>query len=273
MKFRALLIAIMFLHIIDLSAKGKLIKCGGTYPYTYSENISHAEAKAKAVENAIIMALADKFGTTITSQSLLELTNEGDRFDQISRLQIKGKLVRHIYDPHISVPQFADNLFTVNVTVAFYAKAIEYAPTEFVVHVLRNGMDDRHNSDVFNAGDKFYMSFTSPKAGYVAVFYEDRESVACMLPYVDDDDKPFYVEKGKRYLFFDVTNNTYHFSCGDETEINYIHVLFSPKEFIDGDLIREMTCPKFQKWLGIRQSYDDELQVQSIMIKIKPLKE
>lgn len=260
----------MFLHIISLSAKDRLVKCGGTYPYTYSENISHAEAKAKAVENAIIMALADKFGTTVTSQSLLELTNNSDRFAQMSRLQVKGKLVRHIHEPKISAPLFADNLFTVNVTVEFYAKAIEYAPTEFVVHALRNGVDDKHDSNVFNAGDKFYMSFTSPKAGYVAVFFEDKESVCCMLPYVYNDEKPYYVEKGKRYLFFNVADNTYHFSCGAEPEINYIHVLFSPKTFINGDVMREMTCPNFRKWLGVRQGYDDELQVQSIMIKVNP---
>lgn len=267
---RILFISIMFLDVLSLSAKDKLIKCGGTYPYTYSENISHAEAKAKAVEHAIIMALADKFGTTVTSQSLLELTNKGDRFDQLSRLQIKGKLVRNIHEPQISSPQFADNMFSVNVSVEFYAKAIEYAPTEFVVHILRNGKEDKFVSDIFNADDKFYLSFTSPKAGYVAVFFEDKESVSCMLPYVGDDEKPFYVDKDKRYLFFDVAANTYHLCCGVEPEINYIHVLFSPKRFINGDVVREMTCSSFRKWLGTRQSYDDELQVQSMMIRVNP---
>lgn len=267
---RALLITIMVLHTLCLSADDKLVRCGGTYPYTYSENISLAEAKRKAVDNAIVMALADKFGTTVTSQSLLELSNKGDRFDQMSRLQIKGKLVRHIKEPQLSAPQFADNLFTLNVTVEFYAKAITYAPTEFEVHTLRNGKEDRHDSNVFTADDKFYLSFTSPKAGYVAEFFEDGEGVYCMLPYVCDDDKPFYAEKGKRYLFFDVANNTYHFTCGAEPEINYIHVLFSPKAFINGDVMREMTCPKFRTWLGNRQGYDDELQVQSLMIKVNP---
>lgn len=270
---RKLFIAILCLHGLSLFAKDKLVKCGGTYPYTYSENISHAEAKAKAVENAIIRALADKFGTTVTSQSLLELTNKGDRFDQISRLQVKGKLVRRIHEPQLSAPVFADNMFTINATVEFYAQAIEYAPTEFKVHTLRNGTDDKYASGEFNANDKFYLSFTSPKSGYVAVFFEDRENVCCMLPYVNDDEEPFFVEKGKRYLFFNVANNTYHFSCETEPEINYIHVMFSPKLFINGDVIRDMTCSKFRDWLGIRQSYDNELQVQSMMIKVNPTAE
>ncbi len=70
--------------------------------YSYSGSISYDEARTKAIENAVVMALADKFGTTVTAQSLLELTNSGDRFDQMSRLQVKGKLMRHINPPVVS---------------------------------------------------------------------------------------------------------------------------------------------------------------------------
>ena len=220
MKKYNFIILLLFLCISSL-AKGKQVRCGGTYSYTYSENISHAEAKAKAIENAIIMALADEFGTTVTSQTLLELSNESERFDQMSRLQVKGKLVRHVHQPLISVPLYADNMFTVKVTVDFYAKPIEYAPTEFEAKVLRNGKEDKFENDQFVADDQFYLSFRSPKAGYVAVFFEDRTAACCMLPYYGNDETPFWVEKDKKYVFFDVRNNTYHMSCGAEPEINY----------------------------------------------------
>ena len=272
MKKYNFIILFLFLCISSL-AKGRQVRCGGTYSYTYSENISHAEAKAKAIENAIIMALADEFGTTVTSQTLLELSNESERFDQISRLQVKGKLVRHIHQPVISVPLYADNMFTVKVTVDFYAKPIEYAPTEFEAKVLRNGKEDKFENDQFVADDQFYLSFRSPKAGYVAVFFEDRTAACCMLPYYGNDETPFRVEKDKKYVFFDVRNNTYHMSCGAEPEINYVHIVFSPNQFINGDIIREMTCSKFRDWLGKRQSYDEKMQVQSIMLKVSPRKE
>ena len=58
---------IMFLCTSSLLAKVKQERCEGTYAYTYSGSISYDEAKTKAIENAIIMALADKFGTTVTS--------------------------------------------------------------------------------------------------------------------------------------------------------------------------------------------------------------
>lgn len=267
-----LLLGIMFLPFFHVHQKDNLEKCGGTYPYYYSENISHAEAKAKAVENAIVMALADKYGTTVTSQSLLELTNQGDRFNQMTRLQVKGKLVKHLHEPKISAPIFADNLFRIDVTVEFYARAIKYAPVEFVAKTLCNGQEDKFKNNVFVNNDKFYLSFLSPKAGYAAVFYEDKEMVNCMLPYVEEEDC-FPVCKGQRYLFFNVRNNTYHVVCGEEPEINFVHILFSPKKFIDGDLVREMSSGQFREWLGLRQSYDEGLQVESIMIKVCPERE
>lgn len=263
-------ISLWFFLASSVSAKDKLVRCEGTYPYTYTENISHAEAKAKAVENAIIMALADEFGTTVTSQSLMELENGKDRFDQMSRLQVKGKLVRHIHEPEISSPLLADNLFSIQVKVDFYARPIVYAPTEFEAYTLRNGTEKKFESLYFQADDKFYLLFQSPKAGYLAVFFEDRSSVVCMLPYVQEDEAPFWVEKEKSYLLFNVRNNTYHMSCGEEPEINYVHVIFSPRKFIDGDLVREMSCKKFREWLGTRQSYDDKMQVNSMMIKVHP---
>lgn len=266
------LIAFTFFCVLA-NCKSKEERCRGTYSYVYSENLSHAEAKAKAVENAIIMALADKFGTTITSQSLLELSHSGDRFAQMSRLQVKGKLVRHNREPQISTPEYADNLFTVNVTVDFVARAINYAPTQFVVKALRNGKEDRFESNTFVSDDKFYMSFYTPKAGYLAVFFEDKDGVTCMLPYFGDDNEPFSVTKDLRTLLFDVAGNTYHMTCGEEPEINYVHVVFSPNRFIDGDLLRQMSCQRFREWLGNRQSYDEMMQVETLMIRVNPSQE
>ena len=133
------IIILVFCCNIQLTAKEKLVKCGGTFPYYYSENISLAEAKAKAVENAVIMALADQFGTTVTSQSLMEIADANERFAQMSRLQVKGTLVRHIHNPKISDPVYSDNTFAIEVTVEFYARELKYAPVEYSAKALRNG--------------------------------------------------------------------------------------------------------------------------------------
>lgn len=269
LKWLFLLLAYIFLPASPLHCKVKPEKCGGTYPYHYSENVSHAEAKARAVENAVVMALAERYGTTVTSQSLLELNLRESGYTQATRLLVKGKLLRHIHEPVISAPIFADNMFRIDVTVEFYATAMEYAPTEFEAKVLRNGQEDRFESNTFAAGDKFYLSFMSPKSGYAAVFYEDAAQVVCMLPYIEEE-SAHPVAKGEKYVFFNTPNNTYHLTCGEEPEINYVHVLFSDWKFIDGDLLRDMKPAKFRDWMGVRQSYDNGLQVQSFMVKVNP---
>ena len=267
-----LLLVCLSLPLCSVYPKPKMDRCRGTYSYNYSESISHAEGKARGIEYAISKALADKYGTTVMSQSMLELTSNGDRFNQMTRLLVKGKLIRHVHEPQISAPMFADNMFRIDVTVDFYARPIEYAPTEFIAKVLRNGQEDKFESSDFKDGDKFYMSFESPKAGYAAIFFQGKEAVYCMLPYIDEEDA-FHVEKGKKYVFFNKDNNTYHMICGEEPEINYVHVLFSSKKFIDGDVVREMSPSKFMDWLGYRQSYDEWLQIQSTMIKVNPSKQ
>lgn len=276
MHCRIFIIVLLSLFICSsrLVAKDKQVRCGGTYPYVYSGSISYDEAKARAVEEAIIKAIADKFGTTVSSASLLEMTNEGERFDQVSRLLTRGRFIRHATQPKVSNPVFADNLFTIQVTVDFYAVPIEYAPAEFSAKMLRNGTDDKFESDCFVADDKFYISFQTPKAGYVAVYFEDKNMVSCLLPYYDDDSEPFHAEKDKRYVFFcNVENNTYHVSCGEEPEINYLHVVFSPHPFIHGDILREAAPRKFRDWLARHQAYDEQMQVQSMIMKVMPKKE
>lgn len=257
----------------SLSAKVKKERCGGTYSYSYSTAISYDVAKAQAIEYAVVNALNDKFGTVVSSQSMLEMTNKGERFNQMSRLLVKGKFLSHVKKPQVSAPMFADNLFTVQVTVDFYAQPIDYATTEFTAKLLRNGTDDRCESSEFVANDHFFLSFQSPKSGYLAVFFEDANAVSCMLPYYEEDDVPFVVEKGKRYVFFNKANDEYYFSCGEEPEINYVHIVFSPNRFISGDIIREMTNEKFREWLLKRQSYDEDMQVVSVMVRVSPKKE
>ena len=265
-------ILILFLHISFLSAQNKVkeVKCGGTYSYSFSENVAPAEAKEKAVQNAIIRALADKFGTTVTSQSLMMLNGQQDTFEEFSRLHVKGQFVRHIHEPRISDLVWKDNLGTYEVTVSFYARPINYAQTEFEMHVLRNGKQKRFESVTFKSEDKFYLWFSSPRNGYLAVFFEDCDNALCMLPYEGEDDEPFRVRKGDKNVFFDTPGNTYHMICGEEPEINFVHIIFSPNPFIHGDLKRLMNRKEFNAWLDKQRSYDADMQVESVMIKVEP---
>ncbi len=270
-----LLTAVMLLSIPVLPIYGKngKVKCEGTYRYVYEAHVSHAEARVLGVEYAIQCAIAEKLGTTITSESRLEMTNSNEWFAHVSRFHVKGKFLRHIKEPQISDPIYADNLSSIEISVSFYAQPLEYAPTAFKARVLRNGTEPRFEDDTFRAGDKFYMQFRSPKAGFLAIFFETTDNVICMLPYIGEEDEPFWVKKGEDYTLFEVENNTYHMSCDEKDEINFVHIVFSPKSFIHNDLEREMSLRDFSDWLDSRRAYDEQLEVETRMIKVSKGKE
>ena len=173
-RFKLLAIALLlFIFAIPIHAQKGKVKCEGTYRYFYESYVSLAEARVMGVEYAIRCAIAEKLGTTITSESRLEMTNSNEWFAHVSRFHVKGKFLRHIKEPQISDPIYADNLSSIEISVSFYAQPLEYAPTAFKARVLRNGTSAHFEDDKFKEDDKFYMQFRSPKAGFLAIFFDD----------------------------------------------------------------------------------------------------
>ena len=58
-----------------------------------------------------------------------------------------------------------------------------------VAKILRNGTEDRFESDNFKSGDDFYLSYQSSTKGYVAVYQiDDSKNAYCLLPYQSSQD-------------------------------------------------------------------------------------
>lgn len=250
------------------------VRCEGTYPYHFSSSISLEQAKGAAVENAILRALEDKFGTEVTSKSQLLTTNQNGKSEQhfanISRQTVKGTKLGNIHEPRFSEPIYADGFFTINVTVAFYGRERLKASTEIDARVLRNGKGNEFEDSEFKSGDKFFMQFTAERDGYLAIFFQGVDNVQRMLPYYGEEKEAFRVEKGKTYTLFDVENNTYHMKCGAEPELNLVYVVFSPENFIHDDVQDVMNIKKFEKKLAKWQEYDDNMVIDTQLIHVFP---
>lgn len=271
-----LFISLFFLTLTDLSAADKLVRCKGRYLHTYSTAISLDIAKVQALNFAITEAIAEKLGRTVSANILLQMSNTKESsFDQISQLTVKGEWVKDIQEPKFEPPVYKDNQFGMWVTVDFYARPLELVPVTFTAYVLRNGTDDSKfkvgEIGEFNDGDQLFVSFQAPRDGYVAIYLQDTETAICALPYIGQDETPFRVKKGQRYIFLTEDNNRYHMTCEAEPEINFVHIIFSPFPFFKGDLIREMPNRTFRKWLGaIGYDSEKQVQVQSKIIKVSP---
>ena len=151
--------------------------------------------------------------------------------------------------------------------------------------MLRNGIEDRFESNSFKSGDDLFVSFQSPTSGYLVVYLIDADQRAfCLLPYQNMESGCFPVEANKRYVLFSIKNaapelkpyvDEYTMTCSHEQEMNQVYVVFSTNSFVkaidnkhDEGLPRELSYDDFQKWLAKCRARDTNMVLKKTTITI-----
>ena len=177
-------------------------------------------------------------------------------------------------------------MIIVSVKVKGKAREIVSAGIDFQAKVLRNGTEDKFESDQFRSGDDLYLSFQSPVSGYLAVYLIDANYQAyCLLPYRNQTDGIYSIKANQRYLFFNIKEapqqerpyvDEYVMTCERETEQNQIYVIFSPNQFFkatdnyaEGHLPRELSYEELAKWLANCRNKDANMMLQKKIIIIE----
>ena len=203
------LYALLLLLILSSSVFAQKLKTvEGEYTYHAPENVTMEQAKRTALDRAMIQALADEFGTIVTQQNATRVENSNGQSDidflSIGGSEVKGEWIETIGEPVYDI-RYEGNMLVVVCKVKGKAREIVSAGIDFQVKVLRNGTDDKFESDQFRNGDDLFLSFQSPVAGYLAVYLVDAENQAyCLLPYRNQTDGVYSVEANSRYLFFNM---------------------------------------------------------------------
>ena len=254
----------------------------GEYTYHAPENVTMEQAKRTALERAMIQALADEFGTIVSQQNATRVENRNGQSDidflSISGSEVKGEWIETIGEPIYNI-RYEGEMLVVTVKVKGKAREIVSAGIDFKYHILRNGTDDKFESDRFRSGDDLYLSFKSPVSGYLAVYLVDAENQAyCLLPYRNQTEGIFPVKANQRYVFFSIKEapqqerpyvDEYVMTCERESEHNQIYIIFSSQQFvkasdnsIDDRLPRELGYDDFQKWLVKCRTHDNGMMVK-----------
>lgn len=284
------LYALLLLLILSSSVFAQKLKTvEGEYTYHAPENVTMEQAKRTALDRAMIQALADEFGTIVTQQNATRVENSNGQSDidflSIGGSEVKGEWIETIGEPIYNI-RYEGNMLVVVCKVKGKAREIVSAVIDFHASILRNGTDDKFESDQFHSGDDLYLSFQSPVTGYLAVYLVDAENQAyCLLPYRNQPDGVYTVEANHRYLFFNTRLSPmperpfvdeYVMTCERETEYNQIYVIFSPNHFakaIDTNanavLPRQLSYDDLQKWLAKCRKSDLEMNVKKILIVVK----
>ena len=297
MNMRTAIVTIIML-IFSLPLLSQRIKTvEASYTYHAPENVTLEQAKVTALSRAQIQALADEFGTIVSQSNDTRIENKDGQskvdFLSIGNSEVKGEWIETIGEPRYQI-SYEGNMLVVTVKVKGKAREIVSASIDLHTHVLRNGTDNKFESDIFKSGDDLYLSFRSPVSGYLAVYLTDAEGQAyCLLPYRNQTDGIYTVNANQRYLFFNIKEapqnersmvDEYVMTCERESEHNQIYVIFSPKPFmkaVDRESLKEVTdeaiagfprelsSAEFRKWLAKARTHDQNMNVRMIPITIK----
>lgn len=283
-KAATLLIALVFPTLLFAQER----KVEGEYTYYTPQDVSIETAKATAIEQARVQALADAFGTIIDETVLTTRKNENGKSSvnmlALGESTVKGEWLNDTHDPETTI-SYEDNFLIVTAHVWGMARELESAPIDIAVKVLKNGTLDRFEDDQFRNGDELYISFQTPAKGYLAVYLmDDKGDAYCMLPYAGDVDGMFQVKANNPYVLFS-SNHTENGEACDEyvltaekqLERDIIYVIYSPNPFVKAkdnaapmkvkvgkeelELPRQLNYRDFQRWLLRNRRIDNRMQV------------
>ena len=261
----------------------------GEYTYVVPENVNLDKAKYIALERLKIQLIEEEFGATVSqSNSTLVKNNNGKSdvdFVSIGGSEVNGEWIETIGTPRYNI-YYEKDMLIVSVKAKGRIREIISTAVDVKSLVLRNGIEDRFESDTFKSGDDLYISFQSPTNGYLVVYLVDTEQRAfCLLPYQNMKEGSFNVEANKRYVLFSTQTaaselkpyvDEYTMTCTHDQEINQLYVIFSTSPFVkaiddklEKELPRELSNEDFQKWLAKYRTRDTNMVVKKTTITIR----
>lgn len=276
---RGLLISVL-LTIVAVSHAQKVQKVTATYTYYAPENVTLEEAKRTALDRAKIEAIAEAFGTLVTQSNSTVVSNQNGKSDSqffsLGGSEVKGEWIETTKEPTYNIT-YEGNMLVVSVEVSGRIREIVSAGIDFTAKILRNGTEEKFESNEFRSGDDMYLYFKSPVDGYLTVYLLDEttQEVYCLLPYKASGEGAYPIEHDKPYIFFSAKNENvnpnivdeYTMTCNRDMELNDIYVIFSPYLFTKANaneseeeiLPRQLSYEGFQKWLAKGKTKDKQM--------------
>lgn len=279
---------LFFLFFVSVKLSGQSTKTvTATYTYYAPENVSLEEAKHIALERAKLQSIADTFGMVVSQSNSTIVKNNGQ--DSQSNMlsfggsEVKGEWVETLKSPEFKI-SYEKNMLIVNVQVKGKIREMPQMDYNLEAKILRNGIDDKNESNQFKNGDDMYLSFYSPVSGFLSVYLLDEETlkVYCLLPYRNSTTGPVSVKANKRYVFFSSSENNngedvdeYTLTAANDKEFNEIIICFSTKAYtcalgedVSSLAPREITYTDFVKWVSRIRNADNAFSVLKESISI-----
>lgn len=279
-----LLILAVLTAATAFGASPKVTTVEGSAVFYIPATMTMAQAEEEVVRRAKIDALNRAFGNSLTVATTQITTETDDRFYSHGFDLVKGEWIETTGSPEIKRALDGDEIY-LTCRIKGKARGKDTAETQLDVSLLRNGTTPACATTDFRAGDKMYLSFTTPADGYLAVYQYDpaADTAYCLLPYRHDGGGSVAVGHDTRHIFFSKADSPtprmvdeYRLGCEADAEINTIYIIFSPRPFSrsltgEGDRTtpRHLPYADFERWRARSQAQDPSMQVIPINITIK----
>lgn len=277
-KFLLFLAQMIFLCA---SASAKEVTIEGVYQYILPPTMNEAEGKEVALNRAIIQALANEFGTIVTSEAWTDIKNDNSEsslsFWQMGNSFVKGEWLGPISEPVFRKYLSDDGDLVIEVKVKGKAREIQTSPIKLktFLSLPSSGLENNR----FKSGSRFTLYFTAPVSGYLSVYLADETgNVIRLLPYSQEQESHVPVEAMKEYEFFtsqDGFQEQYTFETDKAKERNIVYVLFSTNKYIrpldsfDKDsTLRILKYKDFIKWTSELRSIDKSFNLSTLPVEI-----
>ena len=272
------------------NVQGAVTVCG-EYIYEVPDNVPRDQARRIALERAKTKALEDRFGTTMTlsvgATTRSSGAEETEWFSITNISEVNGEWLEDIGEPTFVFGADRQGRQTLKVNVCGQARELTGTRIDLETKVLKNGVENRFESNEFRDGDELYIAFRSPVDGFIAVYLVDESRTAyCLLPYRRDRTGIVKVEGGKDYIFFSAQHaqreiasivDEYMLTAEKPLEHDLLYIIFSPNEFTKANdapadqetIPRQLSFDDFQNWLTRNRMRDRDMKVDIRTITIR----
>ena len=299
---RRLILSIIFSLLLGVSFAQKIVTVSGEFIYYAPPTMSMLEAKQEALLQTRLHVLAKKFGTQINSTSTLILQNSESSAAAVSRSEVttlathevKGDWLEDTREPEqeIMYDKSMPNTTIIKTKVWGKAREIVQPKADIVVALLKDTIKEA-TADVFQSGQNFYMYFSSPVSGYLAIYLLDaNDNLAfCLQPTAIDSYASLPIRGGEDYILFSSLyakkhyleeeqnyGTQYIFTSDRSVIFNQLMVIFSPNEFAKAKdiqavdehytLPRQTTLKEFDYWISRCKTRDNQMISYPINVKI-----
>ncbi len=277
----------------------KVLTRTGSYTYVAPPDQSLEIAKQTALERAKLQIIEDEFGTEVGVSNISRTANvdgkSSSSFLSIGGTEVRGEWIRTIGAPIFDMSFNGESMLVVKVTVKGEIREIKSSSIDLEVKILRNGVDEKDETDVLRDNDGLFVLFRSPVKGFVAVYQYDSDGVFRLLPYKEAENAAIPVKAGKRYVFFSESarqgvalrdelpvdshsGSHYLITCNSAEDLCRYYIIFSPNSFtlpndepVDDSIPAKIDFDSFQKWLARARKYDRQMTVAPRDVLLKKI--